>query len=364
MNDILFNILQEEDRQRVVLSDLVSLLQKNPEVFGNPHINPVTLNNIISNSSNAVAFQQQQPGQKQRINSTNNNTNNNINNNNSNRKVEPAPTPSNIVTVTNIEYADASIQVDEKDTFSVVDDSTSTMSFKDRTRGDKPPPRPSTFSIKGADIPYQLRKLMSSFPTVLRIPPQGWTSQLIMSLYLDKIRRDDALPPNSSLRLVTMSTYTYNYFNRIFGLNTISDTQTVQLIRACEHHSSTNKRVLLFAKQIGISDPESPPEFDVRDTEFILSVVRILKGIGELQPKLEADLQQPFSYTHHNFVNAGLPSFLLKSIAISLTTPLFGKWVYDRGEEFVRRVQSIPASTRGPKYISVDDFMEVRKQGL
>ena len=323
MNEVMFKVLQEEDRQHVVLSDLLSLVAKNPTVFGNPK--------EVPNPEVLVAKGVRQlEGQRRAT-------------------------------------CSVGIQADGKDIFAVVDEVQVTVN-KERAKADKPPPKPSQYAEIGANVPYQFRQHMTYFPTVLRIPPLEWVSQTILSIYLYKIGETESSASTSvtaapSIKRLPMSSFTYHFFRRQFGLSVMTDIQVMQFLMACEYHVS-NKRVLTFAKQLGLNAKEFQPEYDIRDTDFILMVLQLVKSIEEPHGRdrdTGAEHQKPSKFTYSPLAGTpgGMARYISKAAAISLTMPLFERWVYDLGEDFVRKVQAVPPSQRGPKFILLDDFIEV-----
>ena len=298
MNEVLSNVLKEDERQRLLLEDLYSLLQKNQEIFG----------------LGAMVKGKWMPG---------------------NTDV--------------VEKADSCIQVDEKDDFGVVPiDTTDTP--RDDVHG--PAPMVTTSNkIRGIGLPYQLRKLMSSFPHVLRIPPAAWVCQIIMSIYFNKIFVDEqrtlkGIPKQS------LAEHVYAYFLKTLGIEAVADVQTAQLLKACEHYMGSIRRVSLFASQMGIYDKEAPPSMDVRDTDFILSVLQSLIAQGELVPDKAS--RRKMSKTA-----VQIKPEVLRTSAINTVQTIFEKWLPDGGQDYVLKIKTMISADRGQKYCDVDELIEM-----
>ena len=58
-----------------------------------------------------------------------------------------------------------------------------------------------------------------------------------------------------------------------------------QFVAALNYHYSSHKRVELFCHQMGLDDTAEMPELDLRDTTFLIEVLRRLKKRGELKPE-------------------------------------------------------------------------------
>lgn len=153
------------------------------------------------------------------------------------------------------------------------------------------PLAPMTIFNPGLEAPYLIRQQMTTFPQVLRVPPVAWACQSILTIYLDKIEQDD-LRRAAGLEKLSLPLHVYDYFHRVLGLSTAADVHVAQLIKACETHINKQPRVSLFASQIGLLRKEEMPSMDVRDTEFILQVLRLLQRHGELQSEMTKVMHQ------------------------------------------------------------------------
>lgn len=143
MNAVLSSIEKEENRQVLLVNELVTLVSQHPNLFG--------------------------PGKWE------------------NGKYKAGDT-------TLPDTTSIGIQVDSKDMHGIVEDLNENISPEDLAAEiaalPNPPKIPPNISataivtkIKGVEYPYQLRKLMKTFPRVLRIPPIIWTCETIMSIY-------------------------------------------------------------------------------------------------------------------------------------------------------------------------------------
>ena len=99
----------------------------------------------------------------------------------------------------------------------------------------------------------------------------------------------------------------------------VVDVQIVQFLTACAYHSSAHKRVELFCFQLGIHNTEYHPELDVRDTTFIVSIIRGLLEIGELEAE-----KAPRGVT----ATIVFQSSVLRSSGIEICQKLFKKYFY------------------------------------
>lgn len=339
MNDVLFNVTREEDRQRVILADLNRLISNNPDAFGG---------SAALNSALVKAISMRGP-------------------------------PGGTTPTVTVEFKrDIGIQVDEKDKYGVVDDigPTTVRDVFDDIDIKSPPIKPEAIVQKGLNIPFSLRLKMKKFPEVMRIPSLDWLNQMIMALYMEKLAVDSkllnnqnpttavtssalAVSPSSKPIKLPLPAFLYQYCVKQYGITAISDIQIVQIIKACEFHKSS-KRVQLFSRQLGVADKEAFPELDIRDTDFILSLVKRLRAqlpSSSQEESRKSGLQ--VYYAHQPVESLGLPNEMERELALSMAKPLFGEWMQGGVEDFTRRTQSLPVSPRGPRYIFVDDFVEV-----
>jgi hypothetical protein len=228
MDEVISSVMKEEDRQRMIIADILRLMKKNEVVFG-------ALRKVKGAWQSGV--------------------------------IEPT------------KFEDKGVQADERDLFGAVTDLVRSPRSIPRIN---PPPAPTDMSIVGADVPYQLRKLMRTFPRILRIPPAAWVCQTIMAIYFDKVRIDEGLK-EKGLTTMSLAVHMYDYFQRSMGNSSAADTQVAQMLVACEYYKERFPRVALFGSQIGIFNKNEDPSLDVRDTDFLLSIVRLLLKHGEMQ---------------------------------------------------------------------------------
>ena len=299
MNEVLTSVLREEDRQRFLVSDMIALLQTNQEIFG----------------VGGVVGSKWKSGQ------------------------------SSIIT-----KVDSATQVDLKDEFGVVTDLIETP------RGDEihiPAPfSANTKRVRGDSVPYLFREKMNSFPHVLRLPPAAWVCQAILSIYIDKTEVDQAPTGVVRKRNISMAEHVHNYFKKSLGLDSAADAQVAQLLTACEEYMVKFRRVALFASQVGLHDKEAPPNLDIRDSDFILSIISSLVKLGELVP--EKASKKKFSKT-----SVVIKPDILRSSAVTTLQSIFEKWLPDGGHDYVLKVKAMSGTERGGKYIDLDDFIEL-----
>lgn len=309
VNEILSNVLREEDRQRLLVSELMSLMDKYKAVFG--------------------------PGEW------------------SNGRYYAGETNA-------VETRDVYIQVDEKDNFGVVDDGPEISSSEDTTDLSIVPPSPNlNFKINGGEIPFQLRKLMFSFPRVLRIPPAAWVCQTIMSIYLSKIRYDEVNGTGPGMLKMTMSEYVFVYFNEILGQKSVADVQVTQFIKACDYHMSTIRRVAMFASQIGLYDREKYPSMDARDSEYVLSVIAHVIAQVSLVDTRASFSSSTISRKKTMENRMTLKAEISRTVAAEVVHVLFEKWLPDGGHDYVIKVKSMNPTDKSGRMIDMDEFLEV-----
>ena len=126
--------------------------------------------------------------------------------------------------------------------------------------------------------------------------------------------------------------------------------QLVQFITACAYHTPAHKRVALFSFQIGLNNTEVHPDLDVRDTAFILSVIRELENLDELKP------EPAMRGVTATFV---FQTNILRSSAISVCQTLFKSWLQDGGDDCAVKLKSISGTEMGAKYLDVDDVIDI-----
>ena len=297
MNDILTGVLKEENRQKLLMKDLIRLIDRNKSRF------------VSDSESSDVA------------------------------KNDPLHSGTSTESI--------GIQADMKDNFNVVLETDVPTSLPVGVA----PLAPHLIVLRGSELPYQVRKLMRSFPHILRIPPAVWACQTIMSIYLDKMDVEEEVKADKDC----LAVYTHKYFQRVMGLPSAADVQVIQLFKTCEVHSLKHPRIFLFASQVGLTDKNELPRMDVRDTEFILQILRLLRQ--------QVDVVESKGNNHKKLSSKlnlfGMRPDIPRIAAISAASLLFKKWLPDGGEEVVQRVKAMPHSDRGSRFVDVDQVVQV-----
>lgn len=253
-----------------------------------------------------------------------------------------------------VECLDQAVQVDMKDDYVLALDDPEDHVTLDLTILGVAPLAPMNKFVPGLDVPFMIRRRMSSFPKVLRVPPVAWACQLIMSIYLDKIQDDDERRAQG-LRPKLMPEHLYDYFLKIMGVQAAADVQISQFLKTCDYHDIKQPRVVLFSKQIGMAHKEDPPSLDVRDTEFILQVLRTLLSHEELLSESQR-LGKRKNLAH---LGAFVRPDISRSVAMTTVQTLFERWWPEGVEDYVIKVKSLSQSELGPRYVDVDAFLEL-----
>lgn len=343
MSELLSQILKEEDRQRLLVEELMKLMEKNKEVFG---VGRWTKGKYIVGDT--------------------------------------------AVTQT----YDIGIQVDEKDSYGVVND------FREppiESHASAPPVVPSNLQVRGFEVPYDLRGLMYSFPRVIRIPPAAWTCQMIMAIYFHKLRYDRECDRRGELH-TPLPNFVHHYFSAYFGGQpALTDVQLMVFFKACEYHMTTVRRVALFASQLGLYDKNAKPSMDVRDTDFLLSVLETLEfhhmlssnssnnssnsnmsnmlaspssSVGAMTPYHSQNNNSTTTSASHKgsskqnnvkpegFTVALRPE-VLRTVAVATVEQLLKKWMPDGGQDHIIKVKSMNGIERNSRYVNLDDFLEI-----
>eukprot|EP01038_Epipyxis_sp_PR26KG_P013380 gene13380-17942_t len=362
MNETLSGILKEENRQRLLMADLMKLIEKNRAFFEIPSDGSDEMYNSSTRatSSNTTALPTRTKNTITKTAATVSLLDNTLNNSytNDGSKSMKINNRRRSIFVDKSSKSDFAVQVDYRDEYGVVDDTPQPSYFE---HWGQAPAAPLNIKIVGESYPHLLRPMLSSFPMVLRIPPAAWTCQMIMSIYLDKMRVDD-------LKFIVghtkdnLPTFVYQYFKDIAGLPAAADVLVSQLLKACEYHMIQQPRVALFASQLGLNNLEQSPSLDVRDTDFILHTLDVLMSHGELV----ADEQALHSVKAIQNKSKQLKSLLtivhsdiLRSTALVALKQVFDKWLPDNGEEYSLKIRSLPNGVRGAKYVDVDRYIQV-----
>jgi hypothetical protein len=156
-----------------------------------------------------------------------------------------------------------------------------------------------------------------------------------------------------------LAEYVYAYFYDILGQKAVADVQSAQFIKAVEYHMKTIRRVALFASQLGIYEKEKPPSMDVRDTDFILSAIKML-----LQISSNNNIHNQAASNHHSKFKVDKGSLTLRpdiprQAAEKVIQIIFEKWLPDGGQDYVIKVKSISSSDRTGRMIDIDEFLEI-----
>eukprot|EP01039_Chlorochromonas_danica_P000143 gene142-151_t len=316
INEILSNVLKEKNRQRLLMKDLMRLVTKNKEMF-------------------SIALEQDE----QHIQP---------------RRRTSAQFQALQKTAAEMEGVDMSIQVDFKDEYGLTLERLEDLQTVDTLTLGVAPLAPTNIPKIGTDIPYLIRRCMSSFPRVLRIPPAMWTFQMILSIYFDKMQ-DDEERDKKGLKRLAMTDFVYQYFLKTMGLRSIADAQVSLLLRACEAHARKQPRISIFASQIGLINKEDTPPMDIRDTDFILQVLRHLLDLGELQAEALKVTKNKVSATSTIYIRPDIS----RAAALTTVQRVFDKWLPDGGEDCIIKVRSAQHSELGQRYIDVDQFVEM-----
>ena len=240
--------------------------------------------------------------------------------------------------------ADAFVQVDEKHIYGVIND----LNFVAREELEEHAPMaPAIVNIFGHSMPYQFRKVMKSYPKVLRIPPAAWVCQKIFCIYFDKIR----MAAINSYDEYSLAEFIHYYFKKTFEIDSIVDAQLALFITACENYTKISPRCLLFSKQLGLANKEEPPPYDIKETDFILSVINELVKLGELKPKPVKGKKKKD--------NINIMPDILRASAVTVTTTLLSKFNQKHANDCNTRLKSIQGTTKGSRYIDVDLFLMI-----
>lgn len=164
MNEILSGVLTEENRQRVLMQDLLRLLDRNRLLleadFPASNTNTNTTNTTNTAKANTAAAVVALPALS--AHSAQASVHSEAG---SQRRASIIPRFS--------EAAAVGVQTDGKDEFNVVADDEAPLPAAVNLLG-VAPLAPPVLRVRGADQPFQVRRLMQSFPRVQRIPPAAW----------------------------------------------------------------------------------------------------------------------------------------------------------------------------------------------
>jgi len=249
---------------------------------------------------------------------------------------------------TNVDCKDQEVQADELDDMGVIEDVI--LSPREDPAG-KPPAAPAILQIKGENIPWQLRKLMKTFPQVLRISSLEWVKQTILEIYFEKIKYDIETA-KTSFKKMPLGPFVHYFFVQKYSMECIADVQCALIVNACETYMQKEPRIALFASQLGVYEKESFPNLDVRDTEFLLSAISSLLAQGELQvPTKKLKHARPEDFY--------IQPDILRSAALYTVSQLFKDWLPDHGEEYIHKVGIMSNGKRGQRFVDLDAFLDI-----
>lgn len=143
MNEILANTLREENRQRLLMQDISKLIERHHNFFSS-----MGKDETDTNAGEGKVQNSQSDKSKSIIKSD--------------------ETLKKLGFVEHKEFCTAGMQTDEKDEFGLVDNLPQNPILENLG---PPPLPPINAKLPGENYPFQLRKVMSSFPFVLRVPP-------------------------------------------------------------------------------------------------------------------------------------------------------------------------------------------------
>jgi len=144
----------------------------------------------------------------------------------------------------------------------------------------------------------------------------------------------------------------FDYYRRQLHMDALADAIVAQLVCACEHHCKVLPRVALFASQIGLYEKENAPSMDVRDTDFVLSVLASLLDLGEL-------VEEKASRRKLTKRSVVAKPDILRASALKTVENLFQAWLPDGGQDYAHKVKAMAHTDKGSKYVDVDEFIEI-----
>ncbi len=316
LNEILSTLLKEKNRQRLLMNDLIKLVSKNTDMF--------------TQAADADTNHPSEKGVRRPRHSS----------------VQAGALNKTVGGNYEDGGIDMAVQVDEKDANGLALERAEDYRVVDALHFGVAPLVPVQVSKPGVEVPYLLRRCMTSFPMVLRVPPALWTYQMILSIYFDKIQDDDEMI-KKGLKRSTMCEYIHQYFVKTMGLVSAADAQVALLLKACEAHNRRQSRIALFCSQIGFVRKEEAPPMDIRDTDFVLQIIRLLLDQGELQ----SDAQR--AYKAKVLVHSGvfIRPDISRTVALNTVQQLFEKWLPDGGDDYLIKVRSMQHSEQGQKFV-------------
>lgn len=373
MNEIIVSVAKEENRQRLLMKDLMQFIQKYNSTVFTKVTQSINLDANVTYGDNYKAS---------KVSDKNNTASNSFSSPTATSKkklsinVNSPKVDTNTVMIST--KHEMGVQVDMKDELNMKLENAEDKQVKaDVVTFGVAPLAPANAVVLGLEYPFTIRRLMSTFPQVLRVPTIAWTCQHILSIYLDKIQMDSDRK-SLSLAPYTIPAQTYDYFLRYLGIKACADTHVALLVKACEAHCNKSPRIALFSSQVGLANKEEYPPLDVRDTQFILDVIIALMRHGELlsdiNQKLLGKNQKKIASTPSAASQSGnsvvatqaAASHIRPDIsrinAINTVHEIFGKWLPDGGEDYVTKIRTMQHSELGQRYV-VSSILTVKLCG-
>jgi hypothetical protein len=258
---------------------------------------------------------------------------------------------------------DCAVQVDEKQAYSLVIDEDSEEEEEEDEESDnivpKVPkylpgvPNAADIRVRGPLVPYQLRKEMSTFSEVLRVPSLQWTCQTIFNIYLAKAEHDQHLRRQVlSSGKKSLGEYIHQYYLDKFGLPAVADSNVMLFLRALELHAPRHRRVQLFCDQLGLFQPEEDPMLGIRDTDFVVHIVHLLKNQDEFKPH---DLTRGGDQLDLTSV---VQPHIRRTSALATGQTICDEWGLEGCGEYLMKIRAMP-NAKGSFYVDFDEFMEI-----
>jgi hypothetical protein len=370
INEILTNTLKEENRQRLLLKDLIKVVVKNkdtlftattaassslPSVIAVPTegelVSTISAAGISKEDTAAMVPTIQKLASSAKTSSVaripvNTKASFHAGATIQSSFLSSAMAGMNVSSSKLVDTVDIGIQIDDKDELGLTTDNPEDHQKVDTFSLGVAPLAPTNTYFPGLDFPYLLRKKMETFPNVLRVPPVAWACQLILSIYLDKLESDkDRIGRN--LPKLSLPDHIYDYFIRCYGIKVTADVQVALLLKACEAHIKKQSRISLFSSQIGLLAKEDLPNMDVKDTDFILHTLACLVSQGELQ----SDAQKSSKKRNSAHLAVYIRPDINRNAAVNTVFQIFEKWLPDGGEEAAMKIKSLQQSDLGSRYV-------------
>lgn len=198
---------------------------------------------------------------------------------------------------------------------------------------------------------------MHVFSEVLRVPSLQWTCQTIFNIYTAKVQHD--LRFRTSLlcsEKKPLGEFVYQYYLERFGLPAVADSNVMLFLRACEVHAPKHRRVGLCCDQLGLFRPDEDPELDVRDTDFVLQVVSLLKAHDEFKP---VDLNRGGGGGDQLDLTSMVQPYIRRTSALATGQAICDEWGMEScSSEYLLKIRAMP-NAKGSFYVDFDEFLEI-----